>query len=282
MKVNRVLEADPLIEIALREDIGDGDVTTSSIIDKPFRVTAHLVAKDEFIVAGVDVFHWVYQKLDADVTFVKNIEDGNRVSQGSIMGTIGGDVAVILKGERVALNFLQRLSGIATLTRAFVTKVTPYPVKILDTRKTTPGWRALEKYAVKIGGGDNHRLGLFDAVLIKDNHIRAAGGIGEAVRRVKSRAPHHVAIEVETRDLQEVKDALDSGVNTIMLDNMSTDMMKEAVAMVNKRVLVEASGNIRLDNIEAIAATGVDFISVGALTHSAKAVDISLKIVEHA
>jgi nicotinate-nucleotide pyrophosphorylase (carboxylating) len=160
-------------------------------------------------------------------------------------------------------------------------KVKSYPVKILDTRKTTPGWRALEKYAVKMGGGENHRFGLFDAVLIKDNHISAAGGIGEAVRRVKDNVPHSFKIEVETSNLQEVKEALDSGVNTIMLDNMSTEMMKEAVAVVNKRVLVEASGNTGLDNIEEIAAAGVDFISVGALTHSAKAVDISLKVVEN-
>ena len=276
-----MFETDKLIEIALREDIGDGDITTSSIVSTPLKATAHLVAKEGLILAGIDIFHRVYKKLDASLELIKHFEDGDEVSQGSIIGEISGKVAVILKGERIALNFLQHLSGIATLTHKFVMKVTSYPVKILDTRKTTPGWRALEKYAVKMGGGENHRFGLFDAVLIKDNHISAAGGIGEAVRRVKDNVPHIFKIEVETSNLQEVKEALDSGVNTIMLDNMSTEMMKEAVAMVNKRVLVEASGNTGLDNVEEIASTGVDFISVGALTHSAKAVDISLKVVEN-
>ena len=276
-----MFETDKLIEIALREDIGDGDITTSSIVNAPLEATAHLVAKEGLILAGIDIFHRVYKKLDADLELIKHFEDGDEVSQGSMIGEISGKVAVILKGERIALNFLQHLSGIATLTHKFVMKVESYPVKILDTRKTTPGWRALEKYAVKMGGGENHRFGLFDAVLIKDNHISAAGGIGEAVRRVKDNVPHSFKIEVETSNLQEVKEALDSGVNTIMLDNMSTEMMKEAVAMVNKRVLVEASGNTGLDNIKEIAGTGVDFISVGALTHSAKAVDISLKVVEN-
>ena len=277
-----MFETDKLIEMALREDIGDGDMTTSSIVSTPLEATAHLVAKEGLILAGIDIFHQVYKKLDADLELIKHFEDGDEVSQGSMIGEISGKVAVILKGERIALNFLQHLSGIATLTHKFVMKVTSYPVKILDTRKTTPGWRALEKYAVKMGGGENHRFGLFDAVLIKDNHISAAGGIAEAVRRVKDTVPHSFKIEVETSNLQEVKEALDGGVNTIMLDNMSTEMMKEAVAMVNKRVLVEASGNTGLDNIEEIASTGVDFISVGALTHSAKAVDISLKVVENA
>jgi len=276
-----VFETDKLIEIALREDIGDGDITTLSIVSTPLKATAHLVAKEGLILAGIDIFHRVYKKLDADLELIKHFEDGDEVNQGSIIGEISGKVAVILKGERIALNFLQHLSGIATLTHKFVMKVKSSPVKILDTRKTTPGWRVLEKYAVEMGGGENHRFGLFDAVLIKDNHISAAGGIGEAVRRVKDNVPHSFKIEVETSNLQEVKEALDSGVSTIMLDNMSTEMMKEAVAMVNKRVLVEASGNTGLDNIEEIAAAGVDFISVGALTHSAKAVDISLKVVEN-
>ena len=276
-----MFETDKLIEIALREDIGDGDITTLSIVSTPLKATAHLVAKEGLILAGIDIFHRVYKKLDADLELIKHFEDGDEVNQGSIIGEISGKVAVILKGERIALNFLQHLSGIATLTHKFVMKVKSSPVKILDTRKTTPGWRVLEKYAVEMGGGENHRFGLFDAVLIKDNHISAAGGIGEAVRRVKDNVPHSFKIEVETSNLQEVKEALDSGVSTIMLDNMSTEMMKEAVAVVNKRVLVEASGNTGLDNIEEIAAAGVDFISVGALTHSAKAVDISLRVVEN-
>jgi nicotinate-nucleotide pyrophosphorylase (carboxylating) len=276
-----VFETDKIIEMALKEDIGDGDMTTSSIVSTPLKATAHLLAKEELILAGIDMFHRVYKKLDAELEFTKHFEDGDNVSQGGIIGEVCGDIAVILKGERIALNFLQRLSGIATLTHRFVTKVKSYPVTILDTRKTTPGWRALEKYAVKMGGGENHRFGLFDAVLIKDNHIRAAGGIGEAVRRVKDNVPHGFKIEVETSNLQEVKEALDSEVDTIMLDNMNTEMMKEAVTMIHKRVLVEASGNTGLDNIEEIAGTGVDCISVGALTHSAKAVDISLKVIEN-
>ena len=174
-----MIEVDKLIETALREDIGDGDITTSSIIRSPLRATAHLIAKARLILAGIDIFHQVYKKLDSDLEFIKHFEDGDEVNQGSFIGEISGEVAVILKGERVALNFLQRLSGIATLTHKFAGKVKSCPVKILDTRKTTPGWRALEKYAVKMGGGENHRLGLFDAVLIKENHISAAGGIGE-------------------------------------------------------------------------------------------------------
>ena len=274
-----MIEVDDLIEMALREDIGDGDITTSSIIKTPLRATAHLIAEERLILAGIDIFHKVYKKLDPDIKLMKHFEDGDEISQGSIISEISGDASVILRGERVALNFLQRLSGIATLTHKFVTRVKSYPVKILDTRKTTPGWRALEKYAVKIGGGENHRLGLFDAVLIKNNHISTAGRVGEAVRRVRAHVPNGFKIEVEARNLQEVREALDSGVNTIMLDNMSVEMMREAVTMINKRVLVEASGSIRLNDVEEVAGTGVDFISVGALTHSAQAADISLKVV---
>jgi len=274
-----MIEVDELIEMALREDIGSGDITTSSIVRTPLRATAQLVAEERLILAGIDIFRQVYKKLDPDLKLIKHFEDGDEVSQGSIIGEISGEASVILRGERVALNFLQRLSGIATLTHKFVMRVKSYPVKILDTRKTTPGWRALEKYAVKMGGGENHRLGLFDAVLIKDNHISAAGGIREAVRRVRAHVPNGFRIEVETRNLQEVREALDSGINTIMLDNMSVEMMREAVTMINKRVLVEASGSIRLDNVEEVAGTGVDFISVGALTHSSLAADIGLKVV---
>ena len=274
-----MMEVDELIEMALKEDIGDGDITTSSVMKTSRGANAHLLAKEKFILAGIDIFYQVYKKLDQKLKLVKHFADGDEVSKGSVIGEISGEEAAILKGERVALNFLQRLSGIATLTHKFVTSVKSYPVKILDTRKTTPGWRALEKYAVKMGGGENHRLGLFDAVLIKDNHINVAGGIGEAVRKVRSNVPDGFKIEVETRNLEEVKEALDNGVNTIMLDNMNIEMMREAVTVVNKKVLVEASGNITLDNVGEVASTGVDFISVGALTHSAMAVDVHLKVV---
>jgi nicotinate-nucleotide pyrophosphorylase (carboxylating) len=273
-----MIDASELIEAALREDIGDGDITTSSIIRTPLKADAHLIAKERLVLAGSDVFHQVYKNLDPEINFIKHFKDGDEIKQGSVLGELSGKVETILKGERVSLNFLQRLSGIATITHEFVRKINSYPVKILDTRKTTPGWRVLEKYAVKMGGGNNHRLGLFDAVMIKDNHINAAGGIKEAVRRVRAHIPDDVKIEVETSNLQEVKEAVDSGVSTIMLDNMSAEMMREAVNMVSGKVLIEASGNISLHNVEEVARTGVNFISVGALTHSARAVDISLKI----
>jgi nicotinate-nucleotide pyrophosphorylase (carboxylating) len=270
---------DNLIDQALSEDIGDGDITTSSVLEKPMEVTAHLIGQETLIVAGLDIFSRVYEKLDPVLNLNKLCEDGDRVNRDDIIAEVHGDVSSILKGERVALNFIQHLSGISTMTREFVSKVEPYSVTILDTRKTTPGLRMLEKYAVEIGGGKNHRLGLFDAILIKDNHISAAGGIGKAVQNVKSHLPNGYSIEVEVKNLIEVKEALDSGVNTIMLDNMSVEEMKEAVTLINKRALVEASGGVTLETIEDIARTGVDYISVGALTHSVRAVDMSLRIV---
>ena len=269
---------DNLIDQALSEDIGDGDITTSSILEKPLEVTAHLVGQESLIVAGLDIFRRVYERLDPVLQVNKFYEDGDRINRDDIIAEVNGDVSSILQGERVALNFIQRLSGIATMTREFVSKVEPYSVTILDTRKTTPGLRMLEKYAVEMGGGKNHRLGLFDAILIKDNHINAAGSIKNAVRKVKSHLPNGFTIEVEVKNLVEVKEALDCGVNTIMLDNMSVEEMQEAVALINKRVLVEASGGVKLETVEGIARTGVDFISVGALTHSVRAVDMSLKV----
>lgn len=273
-----LLEADTLIGLALREDIGDGDITTSSIIQSPAHAAARLIAQQRLVLAGLDIVQRVFEKLDPAVTVCTNRNDGEAVSQDDVVLEVEGAVAALLAGERIALNFIQRLSGIATLTESFVARVRSYPVKICDTRKTTPGWRALEKYAVKMGGGTNHRIGLFDAVLIKDNHIKAAGSIEEAVRRVKATLPSGFPIEVETRTLAEVREALASGANTIMLDNLSTPMMREAVKLIDKRALIEASGNVRLETVEEIAATGVDFISVGALTHSAPAADISMKI----
>lgn len=273
-----MVDADALIAKALAEDIGDGDRTTKAIMTTPQSATGHLLAREPLVVAGLDVVCGVYGQLNPGLRVTRYSEDGAEVSAGDTIAKLRGDAAALLQGERVALNFIQRLSGIATLTRAFVEKVKAYPVTILDTRKTTPGWRALEKYAVTVGGGKNHRLGLFDAVLIKDNHIRAAGSIAEAVRRVKACLGEAVPVEVETQNLDEVREALVSGVNTIMLDNMSTAMMREAVAMIGGKALVEASGGVTLDTVEAIARTGVDCISVGALTHSARAVDMSLDI----
>jgi len=269
---------DNLIDQALSEDIGDGDITTSSILEKPLEVTAHLVGQESIIVAGLDIFRRVYERLDPVLQVNKLYEDGDRINRDDIIAEVNGDVSSILQGERVALNFIQRLSGIATMTREFVSKVEPYSVTILDTRKTTPGLRMLEKYAVEMGGGKNHRLGLFDAILIKDNHINAVGSIKNAVRKVKAHLPSGFTIEVEVKNLVEVKEALNCGVNTIMLDNMSVEEMQEAVALINKRALVEASGGVKLETVEGIARTGVDYISVGALTHSVRAVDMSLKV----
>jgi len=274
-----LLEADALIGLALREDIGDGDITTTSIIRSPVSAAARLIAQQRLVLAGLDIVQRVFEKLDPEVRVRKNHDDGEVVSTGEVILEIEGSAAALLAGERIALNFIQRLSGIATLTESFVARVRSCPVKICDTRKTTPGWRALEKYAVKMGGGTNHRIGLFDAVLIKDNHIKAAGSIEEAVRRVKGKLPAGFPIEVETRTLEEVREALSIGVNTIMLDNMSTPLMREAVTLIDKRALIEASGNVRLETVEEIAATGVEFISVGALTHSAPAANICMKIL---
>ena len=270
---------DDLIEKALSEDIGDGDVTTSAIMTTPRTLTAHLLAREPLVVAGIDVVCRVYAQLDPHLQVTRYCEDGEEVGTGDTIAVLTGAAAPLLQGERVALNFMQRLSGIATMTRAFVGRVKAYPVKILDTRKTTPGWRALEKYAVQVGGGENHRLGLFDAVLIKDNHISAAGSIREAVKRVRAHLHEGFPVEVETKNLSEVEEALASGVNAIMLDNMSTEMMRAAVTMIKGKALVEASGGVTLETVEEIARTGVDCISVGALTHSARAVDISLKCV---
>jgi nicotinate-nucleotide pyrophosphorylase (carboxylating) len=273
-----MVAVDNLIDQALSEDIGDGDITTSSILEKPLEVTAHLIGQESLIVAGLDIFRRVYERLDPVLQVNKLCEDGDRINRDDTIAEVNGDVSSILQGERVALNFVQRLSGIATMTREFVSKVEPYSVTILDTRKTTPGLRMLEKYAVEMGGGKNHRLGLFDAILIKDNHINAAGSIKNAVRKVKSHLPSGFTIEVEVKNLVEVKEALDCGVNTIMLDNMSIEEMQEAVALINKKALVEASGGVKLETVEEIARTGVDYISVGALTHSVRAVDMSLKV----
>ena len=273
-----MVAVDNLIDQALSEDIGDGDITTSSILEKPLEVTAHLVGQESLIVAGLDIFRRVYERLDPVLQVNKLYEDGDRINRDDIIAEVNGDVSSILQGERVALNFIQRLSGIATMTREFVSKVEPYSVTILDTRKTTPGLRMLEKYAVEMGGGKNHRLGLFDAILIKDNHINAAGSIKNAVRKVKSHLPNGFTIEVEVKNLVEVKEALDCDVNTIMLDNMGIEEMQEAVALINKRALVEASGGVKLETVEEIARAGVDYISVGALTHSVRAVDMSLRV----
>ncbi len=266
------------LRAALSEDIGYGDITTSSIIPEDKSSKATLLAKEDFILAGLPFFKEVFLLLDEDIRFKGFYNDGEGISKGSTIAFIEGKARTLLMGERTGLNLIQRLSGIATLTNRFVEKIKGLPVKITDTRKTTPMLRFFEKYAVRIGGGYNHRYGLYDGILIKDNHIKIAGGIKRAVKKARQEAHHLLRIEVEVRDIKELRDALDAGADVIMLDNMSIDMMKEAVRIVNGKAMLEASGNISLENITDVAKTGIDVISIGALTHSARAVDMSMKL----
>ena len=271
-----------IIKNAFAEDIGKGDITTAAIIRGNKRGQAQAIAKDDFIIAGIDVFQKTFLFLDYRIEFEVLIADGEKAKKGEKIAQITGSLASILQAERVALNLFQRMCGIATLTGKFVEAVHGTKAKILDTRKTMPGLRLLDKMAVKIGGGFNHRMGLYDGVLIKDNHIAAAGGIEAAVTAQKKNLTKKVKIEVETKNLMEVQEALNSGVDIIMLDNMSVEEMTKAVALVRGKALLEASGNVSLQNVARIAATGVDFISVGEITHSVKAADISLKIMAEA
>lgn len=271
-----------LIRAALAEDIGEGDITTRAIVSPSARGHAVLLAKEDFVVAGLFVAKEVFKTLDPGTSFRAHFKDGCRVKKGETLAEIEGRMDVLLSGERVALNFLQRLSGIATLTSRFVREIKGTKAKVLDTRKTTPCLRPLEKYAVKAGGGQNHRAGLFDSVLIKDNHIKAAGGVGRALEMVAKKYGGLVRVEVEVTNLDELNEAIGFKPDIIMLDNMDAAVMKKAVRMVNKRSLIEASGGITLENIAKAARTGVDFISVGGLTHSAKAVDISMEVVSYA
>ena len=258
----------PVIKEALREDIGDGDITTNSIVPENLTAEGIFLLKEEGVIAGFDVAKWVFEEL-GEVSFIPIIKEGEWIKPGKI-AIIKGKARVLLTGERVALNFLQRLSGIATLTRRFVDRVKGTGVKILDTRKTTPGLRYLEKYAVRVGGGFNHRFGLFDAVLIKDNHIEIAGGVGNALKKVRG--------EIEVKNLDELREALDNGAERVLLDNMSIETLKKAVHIARGKAEVEVSGGVNLENVREIALTGCDYISVGMLTHSAKALDISLEI----
>jgi nicotinate-nucleotide pyrophosphorylase (carboxylating) len=269
-------EFDAIIDAALREDMPDGDITSEAIIPADARSEAIFLAKEDGILAGLAIARRVFEKLDSVVEFTEKIMDGAAFRKSDILACVEGPTVALLKGERIALNFLQRLSGIATATRCFVDAIAGTKAKILDTRKTTPGLRLLEKYAVKLGGGTNHRLSLSDMVLIKDNHLRYVGSVAEAVRRARSKISPGVRIEVEAADLAQVRDALAAGADMIMLDNMTLEVMREAVALAAGRVPLEASGNMSLDRVRAVAETGIDFISVGALTHSARAVDISL------
>ncbi len=263
---------------ALEEDIGPKDITTSAIVPEDLEAKGIITAKEDLVLAGMRVASECFRTLDPEIIFKARSRDGDSIKSGKIIAEIKGKAHAILMGERVALNFLQRFSGIATLTAEYVKRVKGLNVKILDTRKTTPGLRSLEKYAVRMGGGFNHRFGLYDAVLVKDNHIALSGSIRKALEKVKKETPHTTKIEVETKSIKEVKDALTVGVDIIMLDNMDLETIRKAVKMIKGKALVEASGNVNLDNVRKIAETGVNLISIGAITHSAPAVDISLEI----
>jgi nicotinate-nucleotide pyrophosphorylase (carboxylating) len=266
------------IKTALEEDIGTGDVTTNTIVPVDATLRGRIVAKQDGIVAGLDIAKHVFFTLDERVNFVAKATDGSRVTRRDVLAEVEGPARALLTGERTALNFLGRMSGIATLTRKFVDAIAGTRATIIDTRKTVPGLRMTDKLAVRLGGGENHRTGLFDMVLIKDNHIDFAGSITQAVERVRASGTT-LEIEVETRTLEDVREALALGVERILLDNMSPDTMREAVTICDGRAKLEASGNVTLDNVLEVAKTGVDYISVGALTHSPAVFDVSLEFV---
>ncbi len=275
------METRALVEQALREDLGPGDFTTRALFSHPVPCRGEVIAGQEMILAGGWLLGLVFQTLDERTRVEPLVEEGGRVQPGAVIARVQGDGVSILGAERTALNFVQRLSAIATLTARFVEAVRGTRARILDTRKTTPGWRSLEKYAVRVGGGKNHRHSLGDGILIKDNHLALArdlGGLIGAVRRVREQAPHPLKVEVEAETLDQVRDALAAEADIILLDNMSQDLTRQAVDIVKGRALLEVSGGIRLENVRAFAMTGVDFISVGALTHSAPAVDLSLEL----
>ena len=268
----------PIIEYALKEDIGNGDITTNYLIPIDLQTKATMVAKSTGVIAGLAVAEYVFRTFSSVITWKTFVNDGDKVSKGDLIVEISGSYRALLTGERVALNFLQRMSGIATMTANYVDTLKDYKTQILDTRKTVPGLRLLDKYAVKMGGGTNHRIGLYDMVLIKDNHIKIAGGITNAVAQIKKNLPGGIKVEVETTTIKEVQEALAAGVDIIMLDNMSNSTMAESVKIIDGNAKVEASGNMTMERLKEVAATGVDFISIGALTHSVAAFDISMNI----
>ena len=269
---------DPLIELAFAEDIGIGDITTESTVAPSQRGLGTILTETEGVIAGLPIVQRVFEKIDPDLNFQMLVADGDCVESMTPLATVEGSAKSILTGERIALNFLQRLSGTATLTAQFVAATAKYDVKIIDTRKTTAGWRVLQKYAVRAGGGHNHRFGLYDGVLIKDNHIVAAGGIAKAIERARSTVPQTLKIEIEVETLDQVAEAQAAGADIILLDNMPASLMKAAVGEIREDILTEASGGITLDQVEAVAATGVNLISVGALTHSAMPLNIRLDL----
>lgn len=271
------MQADKLIRMALQEDITSEDVSTNAVMRSAVKGTVDLIAKEDGIIAGLDVYARVFQILDEKTEISFNFKDGDAVKKGDLLGTVTGDIRVLLSGERVALNYLQRMSGIATYTKQVSKLLEGSKVTLLDTRKTIPNCRVFEKYAVRIGGGCNHRYNLSDGVLLKDNHIGAAGSVAKAVAMAKEYAPFVRKIEIEVETMEQVKEAVEAGADIIMLDNMTPEMMKEAVELIAGRAQTECSGNITKENIAKILETGVDFVSSGALTHSAPILDISMK-----
>jgi nicotinate-nucleotide pyrophosphorylase (carboxylating) len=266
------------VEAFLNEDIGHGDITTELVVDPDVQGAARIEARETFVVAGLDAARTCFEILDGSIRWETSVPEGSRVGPGEVIARIHGPLAVLLTGERTALNLLARLSAIATLTARFVAAIEGTDARIIDTRKTTPGMRILEKAAVRTGGGGNHRFGLDDGILIKDNHVRAAGGVSEAVKRARNAAPHGLVVEVEVTTLEELDEALAAGAPAILLDNMDPGTVRRAVERARGEAVIEASGGIDLDNVHAYADAGVDLISIGALTHSAGSVDVSLEI----
>lgn len=270
-------QVEQIITLALNEDIGTGDITTLSTIPADKTATGRFVAKEDMILCGVVLAEHIFKRVDPSIRLEANFNDGDAVKKGDVIAVVSGNAQNVLTGERTALNFMQRLTGIATRTHASVAEIAGTKAKITDTRKTTPGLRVLEKYAVRVGGGTNHRFNLADGVLIKDNHIAVSGGIKNAVKNARAVIPHTLKIEVEVETKEQLSEALDAGADIIMLDNMSNDLMRECVGIIAGRALVEASGNMGEKSLREVAETGVDIISIGALTHTVKAADISLK-----
>ena len=267
-----------IVTLSLKEDIGKGDITTNLIVNDKLKCLAIIKSKDTGVLAGNPIAELVFKRLDSRIKYIQRKKDGDTINPNDIIAEVRGSVRTVLTGERLSLNFLQRLSGIATLSQKFVNKTKGFDVKIIDTRKTTPGLRILEKYAVTVGGCYNHRFGLFDGILIKDNHIQIAGNVEKAVLKVRAKHKNK-EIEVETSNINQVREALKSGADIIMLDNMTPDKIKKAVKIIDSKAMTEASGGINLDNIGEYAKTGVDYISVGVLTHSAKSLDIGLYVL---
>ena len=276
-EITMKMQADQLIRMALQEDITSEDVSTNAVMPTATRGTVDLIAKEDGVVAGLEIYARVFKILDEKTEIELHCKDGDEVKKGELMATVTGDIRVLLSGERVALNYLQRMSGIATYTRQVAKLLEGSNVTLLDTRKTTPNCRVFEKYAVRVGGGHNHRYNLSDGVLLKDNHIGAAGSVAKAVRMAKAYAPFVRKIEIEVETLDQVKEAVEAGADIIMLDNMTPEVMKQAVELIDGRAQTECSGNITKENIQKIREIGVDFVSSGALTHSAPILDISMK-----